>query len=145
MYGYDYWKTTDPNDTHENYLLAEQADSLQAEYEDIMDELKRKLDDMEQADDPNWGAADELSPTCPLTSRTRWNTGILIAQSVRWTTSIAPCKTGRYRHQNLQNHYKGVTKNEKDFCQHQETHAHGSGHCYDARHNGNQLRTHAQL
>ena len=60
MYGYDYWKTTDPNDTHDNYLLAEQADSLQAEYEDIMDELKRKLDDMEQADDPNWGAADEL-------------------------------------------------------------------------------------
>jgi hypothetical protein len=60
MYGYDYWKTTDPRDTYENYLLAEQADSLQAEYEDIMDELKRKLDDMEQADDPNWGAADEL-------------------------------------------------------------------------------------
>ena len=60
MYGYDDWKTTDPNDTHDNYLLAEQADSLQAEYEDIMDELKRKLDDMEQADDPNWGAADEL-------------------------------------------------------------------------------------
>lgn len=60
MYGYDYWKTTDPNDTHDNYLLTEQADSLQAEYEDIMDELKRKLDDMEQADDPNWGAADEL-------------------------------------------------------------------------------------
>ena len=60
MYSYDYWKTTDPSDTHDNYLLAEQADSLQAEYEDIMDELKRKLDDMEQADDPNWGAADEL-------------------------------------------------------------------------------------
>lgn len=60
MYSYDDWKTTDPNDTHDNYLLAEQADSLQAEYEDIMDELKRKLDDMEQADDPNWGAADEL-------------------------------------------------------------------------------------
>lgn len=60
MYSYDNWKTTDPNDTHDNYLLAEQADSLQAEYEDIMDELKRKLNAMEQADDPNWGAADDL-------------------------------------------------------------------------------------
>jgi len=60
MYGYDYWKTTDPNDTYDNYLLTEKADSLQAEYEDIMDELTRKLDAMEQADDPNWGAADDL-------------------------------------------------------------------------------------
>ena len=63
MYGYDDWKTTDPNDTHDNYLLTEQADTLQAEYDDIMDELNRKLDDMEQADDPNWGAADDLITT----------------------------------------------------------------------------------
>ena len=60
MYGYDYWKTTDPNDTYENYLLTEKADNLQTEHDRIMDELKRKLDDMEQADDPNWGAADDL-------------------------------------------------------------------------------------
>lgn len=60
MYGYDYWKTTDPNDTYDNYLLTEKADTLRAEHDRIMGELKRKLDDMEQADDPNWGAADEL-------------------------------------------------------------------------------------
>ena len=60
MYGYDYWKTTDPNDTYDNYLLTEKADSLQVAYDRLMHELKRKLDAMEQADDPNWDAACEL-------------------------------------------------------------------------------------
>lgn len=60
MYSYDNWKTTDPNDTYDNYLLTEKADSMQAEYDRIMDELTRKLDAMEQADDPNWSAADDL-------------------------------------------------------------------------------------
>lgn len=60
MYGYDYWKTTDPNDTYDNYLLTEKADTLRAEHDRIMGELKRKLDAMEQADDPNWGAAYDL-------------------------------------------------------------------------------------
>lgn len=60
MYSYDDWKTTDPSDTYDNYLLTEKADSMQAEYDRIMDELKSKLDAMEQADDPNWGAADDL-------------------------------------------------------------------------------------
>lgn len=60
MYSYDDWKTTDPNDTYDNYLLTEKADSMQAEYDRIMDELTRKLDAMGQADDPNWGAADDL-------------------------------------------------------------------------------------
>ena len=60
MYSYDDWKTTDPNDTYENYLLAEKAGELLDEYDRIMDELTRKLDAMEQADDPNWDAADDL-------------------------------------------------------------------------------------
>lgn len=60
MYSYDYWKTTDPNDTYDNYLLTEKADNLQAEHDRIMAELKSKLDAMEQADDPNWSAADDL-------------------------------------------------------------------------------------
>jgi hypothetical protein len=63
MYGYDYWKTTDPNDTYENYLLAEKAGELLDEHDRLMDELKIKLDAMEQADDPNWGAADDLIVT----------------------------------------------------------------------------------
>lgn len=60
MYKYDYWKTTDPSDTYDNYLLTEKADSMQAEYDRIMDELTRKIDAMVQADDPNWSAADDL-------------------------------------------------------------------------------------
>lgn len=60
MYSYDYWKTTDPNDTYENDMLAERAGDLLDEHDRLMDELKRKVDAMEQADDPNWGAADEL-------------------------------------------------------------------------------------
>lgn len=60
MYGYDYWKTTDPNDTYDNYLLTEKADSLQAEHDRIMNELTRKIDAMVRADDPNWSAVDDL-------------------------------------------------------------------------------------
>lgn len=60
MYDYDYWKTTDPNDTYENDMLAERAGDLLDEHDRLMDELKRKVDAMEQADDPNWGAVDDL-------------------------------------------------------------------------------------
>lgn len=63
MYGYDDWKTTDPNDTYENFMLAEKAGELLEEHDRLMDELKCKLDAMEQADDPNWGVADDLIVT----------------------------------------------------------------------------------
>lgn len=57
---YDIWKTTDPSDNAETYAMTERAGDLQDELDRLMDDLDRKLDLMEQAGDPNWGAAYDL-------------------------------------------------------------------------------------
>lgn len=57
---YDIWKTTDPSDNAETYAMTERAGDLQDELDRLMGDLDRKLDLMEQAGDPNWGAAYDL-------------------------------------------------------------------------------------